>query len=87
LKRLGADKRDAEEIKEHEFFKGIDWVAVSQKKLEPPKPEIREIKQQDIPYSQIFNELKAGQFYNEEYKLPGWSFAVAHDKAEPLRTI
>ncbi|KAH9482608.1 Serine/threonine-protein kinase SCH9 [Psilocybe cubensis] len=38
--RLGA-VRDAEELKEHPFFKGIDWVALAQKKVTPPfKPVV-----------------------------------------------
>lgn len=37
-KRLGAGLRDAEEIKEHPFFYGIDWDAVAARKLNPPKP-------------------------------------------------
>ena len=28
-KRMGAGERDAEELKEHAFFKGIDWEVVS----------------------------------------------------------
>lgn len=28
--------RDAEEIKEHEFFKDIDWNLLAKKKMEPP---------------------------------------------------
>ncbi|KAF8901721.1 kinase-like domain-containing protein [Gymnopilus junonius] len=38
--RLGA-QRDAAELKEHPFFKNIDWVALSQKKATPPfKPVV-----------------------------------------------
>lgn len=33
--RLGAH-RDAEELKEHPFFKSIDWVALAQKQVPPP---------------------------------------------------
>ena len=35
-KRLGACGRDAEEIKEHPYFKDIDWNKVYKKKIEPP---------------------------------------------------
>lgn len=28
MKRLGAGHRDAEEIKEHDFFKSLDWDLV-----------------------------------------------------------
>lgn len=38
--RLGAH-RDAEELKEHPFFKTIDWVALAQKQVPPPfKPSV-----------------------------------------------
>jgi len=33
MKRLGAGPRDAEEIKEHEFFKDINWDDVQRRKL------------------------------------------------------
>lgn len=44
MKRLGAGPRDAEEIKEHEFFSQIDWTKVYHRELSPPKPEIREVR-------------------------------------------
>jgi serine/threonine protein kinase SCH9 len=38
--RLGAN-RDAQELKEHPFFKNIDWVALSLKQVTPPfKPNV-----------------------------------------------
>lgn len=40
-KRLGAGPQDAEEIKQHAFFKGTDWQKVYERKLEPPKPTIK----------------------------------------------
>lgn len=51
MKRLGAGVRDAEEIKEHDFFKGINWEDVANRKFRPPIPEIREIKPIEIPFS------------------------------------
>lgn len=58
MKRLGAGIRDAEEIKEHDFFKGINWDDVYNRKMTPPKPDFRDIKPLEIPYTQIFNDLK-----------------------------
>jgi len=47
-KRLGADN-DAEDIKNHAFFKQIDWVALERKEIEPPfKPNLRG--QNDLKY-------------------------------------
>lgn len=34
--RLGAGPRDAEEIKDHEFFKGINWDELLALKSKPP---------------------------------------------------
>lgn len=48
MKRLGAGPRDAEEIKEHEFFSDINWDDVSNRKLKPPKPEIRDLKNLEL---------------------------------------
>ena len=39
-KRLGAGPEGSEEIKQHQFFEGIDWSTVRFKKLQPPKQEI-----------------------------------------------
>jgi len=35
-KRLGCMKTGAEEVKNHIWFKGVDWVMVRQKKIQPP---------------------------------------------------
>lgn len=34
--RLGGGPTDAEEVKAHEFFKGIDWAALDRKEVVPP---------------------------------------------------
>jgi len=40
--RLGSGRRDAEEIMEHPFFKGIDWDDIYNKRLPTPfKPQIK----------------------------------------------
>ena len=38
MKRLGAGKRDADEIKDHPFFAPINWEDAIQRKLQVPKP-------------------------------------------------
>lgn len=47
MKRLGAGERDGEEIKEHDFFKGLKWDEVYKRRLNPPIPGLREIKPLD----------------------------------------
>ena len=36
-KRLGAGPRDADELKSHKIFDGLDWKAVEDKTIEMPK--------------------------------------------------
>ena len=69
-KRLGS-QRDAEEIKQHRFFKGIDWNAVKNKELKPHK-----IKPPVIPVDGIPVEMMFGKIVNGENtkKVTGWSF-------------
>lgn len=77
LRRLGAGIRDAEEIKEHSFFKDIDWKKVYNKELKPPKPKINKIMfldpSQKITYGQILGKEQREK--QQENDLPGWSFA------------
>ena len=40
-KRLGAGPDDTNELKRHVFFKGIDWAAVEQGKLQMPPIDAR----------------------------------------------
>ena len=35
-RRLGHSRQDAEQIKSHPFFKGIDWEKLQKKEIEPP---------------------------------------------------
>lgn len=51
--RLGA-KHDAQEIKEHEFFKDVQWDSLAQKQTRPPfKPALKNQKQQQQQQSQF----------------------------------
>lgn len=47
-KRLGSGKTEAEEIKSHKWFAGVDWNIAMQKGLKPPKPKIKPIPQTHI---------------------------------------
>lgn len=41
-KRLGGSESDAEEIKNHAFFAGVDWAAMNRKEVTPPfKPSVK----------------------------------------------
>ena len=68
-KRLGSSKLDAEEIKAHSFFAGVDWDLYLQKQIKPPyvKPITRVHK--NIPLVVVYGKIED----EEEVKLPGWS--------------
>ena len=42
-KRLGSGRRDAEDIKNHPFFAGINWQDAIERKMKPPTPILRKI--------------------------------------------
>ena len=64
--RLGAGLRDAEEVKGHLFFKGLNWKDVIQRKLKVPKPNIVESKEQ---IKDFFVEMQS-----TEDKVNNWTF-------------
>lgn len=68
--RLGA-KRDAEEVKQHRFFAGINWESVLRRELKPPAPEPRSVPEQSIPGHHIFGEADSG---DEGNRVTGWTF-------------
>ena len=71
-RRLGAGPTDAEEIKKHPFFYGIDWEAVYQRKSKVPEPIKRQIQPQDIKAS-IFEDASPEE--GVQNKVDDWSFA------------
>ncbi|CAG9320119.1 unnamed protein product [Blepharisma stoltei] len=72
-KRLGA-KRDAEEIKAHKFFQGIDWDKVMRKELKPPVPPKKCIPDQRIEPRLVYGDLsRCEEKYN---RVSGWSFVL-----------
>lgn len=52
-KRLGAGKKDAEELKTHSFFSGVNWESVMQRKQKMPKAVLREVKRSTVNLSDI----------------------------------
>jgi len=74
-KRLGAGKEDAEEIKRHAWFTGLNWEDVLQRKLTPPKPRIRSIPK--VP-QKINSSCEPKKGYRD---ISGWNYkdsAVDH---------
>ena len=84
-KRLGGCGRDAAEIKEHPYFKDVDWKKVYEKKIKPPNfldYEKRTIKYYNKP--KLFaNEdlLNRTDDKNMGNILKGWSFINKDEEA------
>ena len=77
-KRLGGCGRDAEEIKEHPYFKDVDWKKVYEKKIKPPnfidymKNSIKYYNKPKLFANDDF--LNKTDEHNTPNMLKGWSF-------------
>ena len=74
-KRLGGGNRDAEEIKEHTFFKDIDWKKIYNKKIKPP-PALKLVNNSMIVFNKpklFADENNLGEIFGEN-SLKGWTF-------------
>lgn len=70
-KRLGWKKKGIEEIKQHKFFKPINWKDILEKKLEVPVPAHFEIKSRDFPPNEVFGDYDD---FESDFNLDNWSF-------------
>lgn len=68
-KRLGK-VNDAEEIKEHPFFTGVNWGSVYARKNKLPIPKIPEIPKEGLNPERAFGEIS---HYNQS-RLSNWTF-------------
>jgi hypothetical protein len=57
-------------VKEHRFFRGIDWESVLRKELRPPVVNKIEAPASGVPAEEIFGEMTQG----ETNKIMGWTF-------------
>lgn len=74
-KRLGGGNRDAEEIKEHIFFKDIDWKKIYNKKIKPPHA-MKLVNNSMIVFNKpkhFADENNLGEIFGEN-SLKGWTF-------------
>lgn len=71
-KRLGASKLDAEEIKTHGFFEGVDWKKFLSKNVTPPvyKPITRMYKK--IPLAKVYGKIEEEEEADGNV-IQGWS--------------
>mmetsp|Transcript_17527 Transcript_17527/g.17478 ORF Transcript_17527/g.17478 Transcript_17527/m.17478 type:complete len:510 (+) Transcript_17527:428-1957(+) len=70
-KRLGS-RRDAEEIKEHHFFYGINWDSVMRRELRPPRPPKPVVVHGSVPQERVV--AAESLVNNETTHLTGWTF-------------
>ncbi len=71
--RLGAGPADAEEIKQHEFFEGINWEDARNRMLRPPKPHLLSV----IKTGVTFDHMHDGPD-TDVSRLNKWTF-IAND--------
>jgi protein-serine/threonine kinase len=71
-KRLGSGKNDAEEIKRHEFFGGINWGSVLNRELRPPLPHKPVILAAKLLPEKVYGVMHSRK--DSETHLSGWSF-------------
>lgn len=55
-KRLGSSSQDAREVKNHPFFKDVDWKLVEKKLIEPPFKPIIDKSNATINFAKIFTD-------------------------------
>lgn len=63
--------RDAEEVKQHVFFKGVDWDSVLRRELKPPIPKILEVPNTRIPSEKLYGDVS-----NVDERINNWTFVA-----------
>ena len=66
-RRIGG-REEAKEVKRHPWFSDFDWNIVAQRGLKPPKPRLKEISKELLPY-EIFGSLESNN-----NKVEGWEY-------------
>ena len=72
-KRLGGSIRDAQEIKEHPYFKDVDWDKVYNKQIKPPTSKSYNNRMMHV-YHRPRLFANDDLFRNSDNMLSGWSF-------------
>jgi hypothetical protein len=72
--RLGAGPGDAEEIKAHPFFAGIDWDHVMARGLKMPKPIIKPIKSDGTTFDGLAEGTSTSTAAEDDSRLNKWTF-------------
>lgn len=74
MSRLGAGPDGAKEVKNHPFFKGLDWQDVYNKKTFPPERKKKNIKYKQIPLDDFLDPPSLHILQKEKMKVENWSF-------------
>lgn len=73
-KRLGAGKRDADEIKDHPFFAPLNWSEAMKRTLKVPKPYIKKLAKAEIQLEKVFGKGAFDENLKNHNRLNEWSF-------------
>lgn len=55
-KRLGAGERGADDIKNHVFFKKIDWEKAERRQLPVPPPYMKKLQPIEVPVEKVYGK-------------------------------
>lgn len=69
-RRLGAGRRDADEVKEHPFFYGMKWEAVARRELRPPIPPRPNLDLSSVNPDKVYGSAQD----QPDNRVAGWSF-------------
>lgn len=89
-KRMGASARDADELKEHEFFKDVNWQDVADLKVEMPKIEVNKDLKYNPEAEQAFkkgeaaSEATMNKLYKQMKKDGGYEEVKAKDESNKI---
>ena len=73
-KRLGT-LNDAYEVKQHMFFKGVDWGKVLRKEMKPPVPDEFEVPDTVFPNDRLYGDT----LINDSTRIKAWTFVGEAD--------
>ncbi|KAL4429957.1 hypothetical protein ABPG74_000323 [Tetrahymena malaccensis] len=81
--RLGCGRNDANEIKNHPFFKSIDWDQVYERKIKAPEVQLLQLQLNNYNSEQFIETLIGNNVdISREKYIQGWSFVANNSEKE-----
>ncbi|EAR83752.4 Serine/Threonine kinase domain protein (macronuclear) [Tetrahymena thermophila SB210] len=81
--RLGCGRNDANEIKNHPFFKSIDWDMVYERKIKAPEVQLLQLQLNNYNSEQFIETLIGNNIdISREKYIQGWSFVANNTEKE-----